>query len=315
MKLTTVCLVSTLALLSYTPFPQQNATSFEQQQTDLRTLMVIVTDKNNVPINKLDAAAFTVTANKIPQEVVEVSQPDSPLSIAIVFDLSASMGTSGRPSKLTREALTAVKGFVDLSHSANEYLIVGFNDKALVLSDQFKNAEAMVSDLNVLSNLTFKGGSAIFDAIHLAVNTLSLGKHTRRAILLVTDGQDTKSQATFKQTALLLKKTDILVYPIDISSDQSAGSALWLEGRSILEDFASISGGRYVPSKQNNLELRVLLSQVAAELRGQYTVRFRLAGSQKNKCDEFKVKVIVPDGSKRKTLNSRVKKIPCCCDS
>ena len=311
MRLTTISLVSTLALLSYTPFPQQNATPSEHQQTDLRTLMVTVTDKNNAPIDKLDAAAFTVTANKFPQEVVEVSQPDSPLSIAIVFDLSGSMGTSGRPSKLTREALNAVKGFVDLSHHANEYLIVGFNDKALVLSSQFKNAEAMVSDLNVVSNLTFNGGSALYDAIHLAANTLSLGKHARRAILLVSDGQDTKSQATFKQTALLLKKTDILVYPIDVSSDESAGSALALEGRSILEDFASISGGRYVRPRENNLELRALLSQVAAELRGQYLVRFRPAASLKNKCDEFKVKVVVPVGSKPKTLHSRVKKIVC----
>ena len=311
MRLTTVCLVSTLALLTYTPFPQQNATPSEQQQTDLRTLMVIVTDKNNAPIDKLDAAAFTVTANKFAQEVVEVSQPDRPLSIAIVFDLSGSMGTGGRPSKLTQEALNAVKGFVDLSHRANEYVLVGFNDKAWILNETFQNAIAIVNDLDAMSNLTFDGRSALYDAIHLATNTLPLGKHTRRAILLVSDGLDNKSKANFLQTSRLLKKTDILVYPINISLDKSAGSAFSLEGKSILEHFASISGGRFVQPRENNLELRILLSQVAAELRGQYLVRFRLAASQKNKCDEFKVKVVVPVGSKPKTLNSRIKKIPC----
>lgn len=311
MRLTTICLVSTLALLTYTPFPQQTATPSEQQQTDLRTLMVIVTDKNNAPIDKLDAASFTVTANNISQEIVEVSQPDSPLSVAIVFDLSGSMGTSDKPSKITLEAINAVKNFVDLSHSANEYFLVGFNDQAVVLSNQSKNAEATVSALNAVTNLKFKRGSALYDAIHLAVHTLSLGKHARRAILLVSDGLDNKSHATFKQTVLLLKQTDILVYPVFSLDDGSAGSAIYFDARDIIEKLASISGGRYVRPKQNNLELRALLGQVAAELRSQYLVRFRLAASLKNKCEEFKVKVIVPVGSKSKTLNSRVKKIEC----
>ena len=312
MRLTIVCLVSTLSLLSYTLLRQENATRFEQQQTDLRALIVTVTDKNNAPIDKLDAASFTVTAKEISQEVVEVSQTDSPLNVAIVFDLSASMGTKqGRASELTREALNAVKSFVDLSHPANVYFIVGFNDKARLLSDQFQNAEATVSNLNAMSSLTFKGGSAVFDAIHLAVNTLSLGKHAKRAILLVSDGQDNKSQATFKQTALLFEKTDVLVYPVNIASDEWAGSAVGEEGKSILEDFASLSGGRYVQPKENNLELRALLSQVAAELRGQYLVRFRRAASLKNRCEEFKVNVTLPDVSQRKTLKSRVRKKVC----
>jgi len=311
MRLTTVCFLSTLSLLNYTPFLRENANRFEQQQTDLRTLIVTVTDKNNAPIDKLEAASFTITFKKISQEVVEVSQTDTPLSVGIVFDLSGSMGSrQGRASKLMREALNALKSFVHLSHPANEYFVVGFSDKALVLSDSSQNAEATMSDLNAMSNRTFKGGSALYDGIHLAVNTLSLGKHAKRVILLVTNGQDNKSHATFKQTARLLEKTDILVYPVNIASDESAGSALALEGRSILEDFASLSGGRYVQPKYN-LELSSLLSHVAAELRSQYLVRFRQAATVKNGCFEFKVKVTGTVVSQRKSLNSRVRKIVC----
>jgi Ca-activated chloride channel homolog len=309
MRLTIVCFLSSLSLLSHTPLLRENAIQFEPQQTDLRTLIVTVTDKNHAPIPKLDTASFTVTTNKISQEVVDVSQTDSPLSVAIVFDLSSSTGTNqGRASKLTREALDAIKSFVGLGHPANEYFIVGFHDKAQALSDRFQNAEVTVSNLNAMGSLTFKGGSAIYDAIHLAVDTLSTGKHAKRAILLVSDGQDSKSQTTFKQTALLLQKTDILIYPINIASDEWAGSALAEEGKSILEEFASLSGGRYVQPKQNNLALRALLNQVAVELRGQYLVRFRRAASLKNDCDELKVKVTSVEG---KTLNSRVRKKVC----
>ena len=281
---------------------------FEPQRTDLRTLIVTVTDKNHAPIDKLDGAAFTVTTNKISQEVLDVSQPDSPLTVAIVFDLSSSMGKQGRASKRTREALDAIKSFVALSNPANEYFVVGFNDKPHVLSAPFQSAEATVSHLNAMSSLAFKDGSAVYDAIHLAVKTVSVGKHSKRAILLVSDGQDNESQATFKQTALLLQKTDVLIYPINIAADESAGSAMAEEGKSILEDFASLSGGKYVQPRQNNLELRALLNQVAVELRGQYLVRFRRAASLKNECDEFKVKVTSVD---RKTLNSRVRKKVC----
>lgn len=309
MRLTTVCLLSTLLLLTYARFPQQNAMRFEPQQADLRTLIVTVTDKNNAPIDKLEAASFTVTLKKISQEVVEVRQIDSPLSVAIVLDLSASMGThQGRASKLMREALNAVKSFVDLSHPANGYFVIGFNEKAMVLTDPFQNAEATKNDLSAMSSRTFfKGRTALFDAIHLAVNTLSLGTNARRAILLITDGQDSNSFATFKETARLLERKDILVYPVNIASDESTGSALGEEGRSILEEFASLSGGRYVQPKET-VELRILLGQVAAELRAQYLVRFRRAATLKNECDEFKVKVTV---SPRKTLNSRVRKIVC----
>ena len=310
MQKTTYLLI--VLLLSYTPFRHENATRVEQDQTDLRTLIVTVTDKDNAPINKLDASSFTVTAKKISQEVVEVSQTDSPSTIAIVVDFSSSMGTNeGRPSKRTREALSAVKGFVDLSHPANEYFIVGFNKEARVQRDPFQNAGATVSTLNAISNLPFKGGSALYDAIHLAVNTLSRSKHAKRAILLISDGQDNKSQATFKETALLLEKTDILVYPVNISSAESAGSAMAEEGKDILKEFASISGGRHVEPKENNLSLHALLSQVAAELRGQYLVRFRRAASLKNKCDEFKVKVTVPVDSQHKMIYSRVRKKVC----
>lgn len=127
----------------------------------------------------------------------------------------------------------------------------------------------------------------------------------------MSDGQDNKSQVSFKETALLLEKTDILVYPVSITSDETDGSVMAKEGRDILKDFASISGGRFIQPKENNLELRDLLSQVAAELRGQYLVRFRRAASLKNKCDEFKVKVTVLVDSQHKTLNSRVRKKVC----
>lgn len=309
MRITTVCLLSTLLLLTHTLFQQKNV-SLSDQQKDLRTLVVTVTDKNHAPIDKLEAASFTVTAEKISQEVVEVSQTDSPLSVVIVFDLSASMGIrEGRASKLTRQALDAVKSLVELSNPANEYFVVGFNEKALALSNAFQNGEATISQLDRMSSLGFKSGSALFDAVHLAINTLTLGTNTRRAVLLVSDGSDTSSHATFKETARVLQKTDTMVYPIYIASDDSAGSATAEEGRSILEDFASLSGGRLVQPKKENLELNTLLSQVAAELRGQYLVRIRQAATLKNKCHEFKVKVT--EVSRRKTLNSRVRKIIC----
>jgi Ca-activated chloride channel family protein len=197
MRLSTIFLLSTLALLTYTPFGQENVTRSDQQK-DLRTLIVTVTDKDHAPINKLAAASFTVTAEKVSQEVVEAIQTDSPLSVVIVFDLSASMGTKqGRASKLTRQALDAVRRFVELSHPANEYFVVGFNDRAMALSDVFQNADATMSQLNAMSSSTFKGHTALFDAVHLAMNTLALGKNAKRAILLVSDGQDTNSYATF----------------------------------------------------------------------------------------------------------------------
>jgi|GEM_PF-2350611 len=73
----------------------------------------------------------------VKQEIVGFEQSDSPLSIAIIFDVSGSMGSGRdlRPSKRTQSALDALIRFVQVGHPTNEYLLIIFNDKPHLLHD------------------------------------------------------------------------------------------------------------------------------------------------------------------------------------
>lgn len=99
--------------------------SGEQQiivNTDLVTLNVSVTDGDGFHVPGLTKVDFALTDNKIPQEITFFSDADLPLSVSIVFDVSASM--SGKKIKKAKEALAT---FVRTSHLDDEYFVIGFS--------------------------------------------------------------------------------------------------------------------------------------------------------------------------------------------
>ena len=70
------------------------------------------------------------------------------------------------------------------------------------------------------------------------------GAHPKRALLLISDGQDNNSRYTFGELRRLLKESDVVLYGIGILGGNDAGSALGMEGQSILDELANVSGGK-----------------------------------------------------------------------
>lgn len=275
------------------------------------TLIITVTDQNGKPVNGLKADSFTVAYNKVNQEILELSQPDDPISMAILFDLSESLGgRNGHASKPILQALDALKTFIKLSHPSNEYTLIGFNDKAVLLRDRFQNSDATIKDIESIRNLPFKGGSALYDAIELGIKVLAQGTNPKRAIVLITDGVDSASQSTFNQIIKILARTSTLIYPVYPFSGESKGSSLDQEAQAILKEFAVQSGGRYVEANRSP-DLTTFLEAIASEMRSQYVVRVRLTTATANNCSEVRVKVTSTVDAKLKSLKPRFRKIVC----
>jgi Ca-activated chloride channel family protein len=265
--------------------------------TDLITFNVTVTDTYGRYVSGLGKNAFTVMDDKKPQEITYFSDDDSPVSVGVIFDVSGSMG--GDKIRRARDALSK---FIQTSHDSDEYFLIAFNSRAQLLLDKTRDGNA------VLDKLTFvqtKNNTALYDACYLGVEKVQRGAHPKRALLLISDGQDNNSRYTFNELRRLLKESDVTLYGIGILSGNDAGSNLGMEGQGILDELASVSGGKaFFP--RSAAEMDDIFEQIALELRHQYSIGYKPTDfSNDGRWHRIKVKVNPPRGLPRLFVRSK----------
>lgn len=264
--------------------------------SDLITLTVTVTDTYGRFVTGLGKNAFTIFDEKTQQEIAFFSDEDAPVSLGVVFDVSGSMG--GDKIMRAREALAR---FVDTSHSRDEYFLIGFNSRAQLLLDHTRDSDALMQKLTFVQT---RGQTALYDATYLGVERVTRGAHKKRAVLLISDGQDNSSRYTFSELKRLLKESDVIIYAIGIVSSGD-DSALGYGGRAILEELAGVSGGKaFFPS--TGAEMNDTFERIALELRTQYSIGYRPTGfANDGKWHKIKVKVQPPRGFPRLFVRGR----------
>jgi len=265
--------------------------------TDLITLTVTVTDTYGRYVSGLSKSAFTVLDEKKPQEITYFSDDDSPVSVGVIFDLSGSM--SGEKIKRARDALAK---FIQTSHNADEYFLIAFNSRSQLLLDKTRDGNA------VLDKLTFvqtRSQTALYDACYLGVEKVQRGSHPKRALLLISDGQDNNSRYTFSELRRLLKESDVTLYGVGILSGSDAGSSMGMEGQGILDELASVSGGKaFFP--RSSAEMDDIFEQIALELRHQYSIGYKPPNfNNDGRWRKIKVKVTPPRGLPRLFVRSK----------
>ena len=265
--------------------------------TDLITVTVTVTDTYGRYVSGLGKGAFTVLDEKKPQEITFFSDDDAPVSVGVIFDVSGSM--SGEKIRRAREALSK---FIQTSHNSDEYFLIAFNNRAQLLIDRTRDGNA------VLDKLTFvqtKSNTALYDACYLGVEKVQRGAHPKRALLLISDGQDNNSRYSFNELRRLLKESDVTLYGVGILSGSDAGSGLGMEGQSILDELASVSGGKaFFP--RSNAEMDDIFEQIALELRHQYSIGYKPENfTNDGRWHKIKVKVAPPRGLPRLFVRSK----------
>jgi Ca-activated chloride channel homolog len=284
------------------PTPQTTPPNGEDKRAidisqDLVTMTVTVTDQYGRFVSGLKKKAFSVFENGEEQEIEFFSDEDAPVSVGIVFDVSGSM--SGDKISKARDALGK---FIQTSHPRDEYFLIGFNNRAQLLMDRTHDGNAVLDKLTLVKP---RDNTALYDAVYLGTEKVTRGVHKKRAILLISDGQDNASRYTFSDVRRLLKESDVTVYSIGILNGGDFGSSDGIRGQSFLDELSSVTGGKaFYPN--NEVEMNEIFERIAVELRNQYSIGYYPKDFVADgKYRKLKIKVNPPRGLPRLYVRSR----------
>lgn len=266
-------------------------------KTDLVSLTLTVTDLYGRLVSGLTKDAFKVFDSNVEQEITFFSDADAPASIGILFDVSDSM--SGEKIAKARKAL---EKFINTSHPSDEYYLIAFNSRAQLLLDRTRDGEAVVQKLTLVQP---KDNTALYDACYLGVERVTRGTRQKKAMLIISDGQDNSSRYNFGEVRRLMKESDVTVYAVGILDGRDAGSPTGMQGQAFLDELTSVTGGKsFYP--QTDVELDEIFERIALELRHQYSIGFTPKDfTPDGKWRKVKVKVKPPRGISRLTVRTR----------
>jgi Ca-activated chloride channel family protein len=277
--------------------PEEVKTKQSPIRTDLVTLTLTVTDLYGRYVSGLTKKAFSVIDNNEEQDITFFSDSDAPVSVGILFDISGSM--SGEKINKARKAL---ERFVATSHPSDEYFLVAFNDRAQLLMDRTRDGEAVLRKLTLVQP---KRNTALYDAVYLGVEKVMHGAHQKRALLIISDGQDNSSRYNFNEVRRMMKESDVVTYAVGIEDAHDVGSQLGMQGQAFLDELTSVTGGKaFYPT--TDVEMDEIFERIALELRHQYSVGYTPKDFQPDgKWRKVKVKIKPPRGLPRLTVRGR----------
>jgi VWFA-related protein len=246
--------------------PEESDTRIKVDVTRVNVLFT-VTDKKGRFITDLGKDDFVVTENKKPQAIQEfTAETDLPLRIAILIDTSNSIRDR---FKFEQEAAVEFINSV-IRPKEDRAMIVSFDTSAELVSDLIDDPEKLAKSIR---NLRPGGGTALYDAIYFACRDRlqqDQPRHKfRRAVIIVTDGDDNQSRVTRDQALEMAQKADAVIYAISTNI-----SRIEEDGDKVLRYLTTETGGQaFFPFKVQDLAQD--FENIANELRRQYNIFYR----------------------------------------
>ncbi len=240
-------------------------------RVDEVSVVFTVTDKHGRFVKDLKKTDFKVTDdNKAPTEIKEFrSETDLPLRVGLLVDASNSVRDR---FKFEQEAAIEFLNQI-IRPKSDRGFIVGFDTTAEVTQD-FTDSTALLS--KGVRMLRPGGGTALFDALYSAcrdklMKADSGSTPVRRAIILLSDGNDNQSRATREEAIEMAQRAEVIVYAISTNV-----SGVKEKGDKVLERIAEATGGRFFAPFRIE-DVANAFSEIQEELRSQYALAYKPA--------------------------------------
>ena len=265
------CLQGLLALLTisflFASVPAQQSQDDDdvvRVNTDLVVVNVTVADSAGKYARGLRLADFKLLEDGREQKISSFGSEETPFAAAVLLDFSGSM------EKRVSMARSAAIRFLDGLREEDVAAVYRFDSEIEQLQDYSPSRD--------LAPLAFgmhaKGMTVLNDAILRAAQDLSRRPEKRRAIIVLSDGYDTSSNASMDKALATAFNAGVTIYTVDMSDTKTSSLQARAQASGALRDFASKSGGRYI-STPGGQAMREAFQSIIEELGNQYTLAYQ----------------------------------------
>lgn len=265
--LAAICLVLPMSAQAPKPATTDDDSSRITLDVTRVNMLFTVSDKKGRFVTNLDRDDFEIVEAKKPQNILEfTAETNLPLRIGILIDTSNSIRERFRFQQ------AAATDFVNtvVRPGQDKGMVVSFDSSAELVTDLTDSTEALGA---AIRNLRPGGGTALYDAIFFACRDKLMMDQPRdkfrRAIVMLSDGEDNESRWSREQALEMAHKADVVIYTISTNI-----SRIPTEGDKVLKYFAEETGGlAFFPFKAQDLAQS--FENIANELRHQYNLFYR----------------------------------------
>ena len=274
---------------------------------ELVQLHVRVIDRNNKPINNVAQSDFHIFEDGVPQSIETFTREDVPISYGLAVDTSASLRSQ------IQSVIDAGKTIVNSNKPGDETFLVRFisSDKIQTEQDFTANKDLL---MDALDNLYVEGGqTAVIDAVYLSAEHVSEYKkgddsdRRRRALIVITDGEDRSSFYKQEQLFSRLREEDVQIFVIGFVNELDKDAGLIRKSPrdkavNLINKLASETGGRaFFPNSIS--ELPQIANEIVRDLRTQYVIAYNPSNkTQDGSYRAIKVTVDQPSDSGEKRI-------------
>jgi VWFA-related protein len=259
---------------------------------DLVNLYCSVRNKQNGLIGSLEKNDFDLAEDGAKQEIKYFTrETDLPLTIGLLVDVSGS-----QRNLIEIERRAAASFFSAVLRKKDVAFLISFGADSELLQDITGSPRLLQQGLNDMKlNTGFAGinsgpvptatkarGTVLYDAVYLAANDMLAKEVGRKAIILITDGEDEGSKLTMKAAIEAAQKSDAIIYGILYVDRQFYGGfGLGYSGESVLKQMADETGGRLFQVNGKNT-LDTIFDQIQQEMRTQYAIGYSPTNAKKD---------------------------------
>jgi VWFA-related protein len=302
MDLRTIVIVLALggALTGAVPHDDPLALGHQHQpmfsgRSELVVLDVTVKEKNGAFVGTLPASAFAVTEDGRPQKIELFDERDAPATVGLLIDSSGSM----QPSR--DRVIAAAATFAETSNPQDEMFVLSFND---TVTAALPSGEAFTSSpdtLRAAMNRTISaiGRTALYDAVASGLSHVAEGSYARQVLVVVSDGGDNASAATFDSVLRQAQASNAVIYTVALADplDTDANPRR-------LKQIADASGGEaFTPPDIAHVESA--LRQIAKDVRSSFALGY--ASTNEARDGKFRRIKVVARTSEGRTLVVRTR--------
>jgi Ca-activated chloride channel family protein len=276
-----VAFVGFVFFVSFVPLAGEQETVF-RSGVDTIHVTVTVTDNNGRLITGLTKDDFEVLEDGQRVPVTQFSDKRVPVSLGLLLDISDSM--LGQPITDARAALDRFVG--DLLEPDDEAFIAYFNHAPRIVTQWTQPPPILRGRLD---EVKATGGTAIYDAIVASGSMFGRRRHTRAALIVISDGADTASDYTLMQARDAVRRTDPFIYAVAIDSGDKRRVSTRVSPDA-LREITGPSGG-YTEVIESSADLGPATERIANELNKQYSLGYATPKPPDGKWRSIRVRI------------------------